>query len=49
MVRKFKKPSGVIIKTDSKVHNKEYIAECAKKFEEIKDVPKKVAKKKGDK
>ena len=50
MVRKFKKPSGIFIKTDSSVHSKEYIAECAKKFEEVKDAPvKKSSKKKGDK
>ena len=33
MVRKFKKPSGIIIKTDSNVHSKEYIAHCAKSFD----------------
>ena len=49
MVRKFKKPSGFIFKTDSKVHSKEYIAQCVKSFEEVKDVAKKVVKKKGDK
>ena len=49
MIKKFKKPGGIIIKTDSKVHSKEYIAECVKKFEEIKETPKKVVKKKGDK
>ncbi len=50
MVRKFKKPNGIIIKTDSKVHSKEYIAHCAKSFEELKDKPvKKATKKKGDK
>ena len=50
MVRKFKKPSGVIFKTDSNVHSAEYISECAKKFEEVKDASsKKTTKKKGGK
>jgi len=43
MIREFKKPGGMIIKTDSNVHSKEYIAECAKKFEEVKDTPVKKA------
>ena len=46
MVRKFKKPSGMIIKTDSNVHSKEYIQSCVDKFEEVKDKPEKKAKKK---
>ena len=45
MVRKFKKPSGMIIKTDSNVHSKEYIANCAKMFDEIKEIKKKETKK----
>ena len=49
MVRKFKKPSGIIIKTDSNVHSKEYVKSCADKFEELKDKPKKKAKKKAGK
>ena len=50
MVRKFKKPSGMIVKTDSNVHSKEYIANCSKMFDEVKSTPtKKIAKKKGDK
>ena len=50
MVRKFKKPNGVIFKTDSNVHSAEYISECVKKFEEVKDASaKKTTKKKGDK
>ena len=50
MVRKFKKPNGVIFKTDSNVQSAEYISECVKKFEEVKDASaKKAYKKKGDK
>jgi len=44
MVRKFKKPSGMMIKTDSNVHSKEYIAKCAKQFDEIKKTKKKAKK-----
>ena len=50
MVRRFKKPSGMIIKTDSNVHSKEYIANGAKMFDEVKSTPaKKASKKKRDK
>ena len=49
-VREFKKASGFMFKVDSNVHSAEYISECVKKFEEVKDAPaKKTTKKKGDK
>lgn len=44
MVKKFKKPSGYIVKYDSNVHSKEYLSTLEEKFEEVKDV-KKVVKK----
>ena len=44
MVKKFKKPSGYILKYDSNVHSKEYLSTLEEKFEEVKEV-KKVAKK----
>ena len=47
MLRKFKKPNGFIVKTDSNVHSEEYIKNCAKMFDEIKETSsKKYTKKK---
>ena len=47
MLRKFKKPNGFIIKTDSNVHSEEYIKNCAKIFEEVKNkTTKKITNKK---
>lgn len=40
-VKKFKKPNGYIIVTDSKVHKQEYIQSCSDMFEEVSDKPKK--------
>ena len=48
-IKKFKKPSGAIIVTDSKVHSSDYIKSCSDKFEEVKDKPKKATKKKASK
>lgn len=45
-VKKFKKPNGYIIVTDSKVHKPEYIQSCADRFEEVSDKPKKAKAKK---
>tara|TARA_R100000700_G_C3038056_1_gene63444 strand:- start:148 stop:300 length:153 start_codon:yes stop_codon:yes gene_type:complete len=39
MVKKFKKPTGIIVKYDSKVHSKEYLAMLKEKFEEVKAAP----------
>ena len=46
MVKKFKKPSGIIVKYDSSVHSKEYLSTLEEKFEEVKDVKKVVKKSK---
>ena len=35
MVKEFKKPTGVIVKYDSKVHSKEYLEMLKEKFEEL--------------
>ena len=37
MVKKFKKPSGYIVKYDSDVHSKEYLNSLEEKFEEMKE------------
>jgi hypothetical protein len=47
-VKKFKKPNGTIVVTDSKVHSADYIKKCASKFEEVKE-PKIKSKKKASK
>ena len=44
MVRKFKKPSGYIVKFDSNCHSNEYLKSLQGKFEEVKSA-KKVSKK----
>jgi|15BtaG_2_1085339.scaffolds.fasta_scaffold36379_3 hypothetical protein len=39
MIKKFKKPTGIIVKYDSKVHSKEYLAMLMEKFEEVRAAP----------
>ena len=45
-IKKFKKPNGTVIVTDSNVHSAGYIQSCADKFEAVSDKPKKAKAKK---
>lgn len=46
MIKKFKKPSGVIVKYDSNVHSDKYLTLLEGKLEEVKEVKKVVKKSK---